>query len=112
MRGFAVLSLPTPVSTCPQRQSQVVSAVASLFGMTAIRIMEKRIVIIARERIPMSNSFFLNCSWIFQRAATGIEITRQLQSAEFPKHIELEKHIRNTSATMSVAQLNCRLIQT
>jgi len=67
--GF--LNLPTPVSTCAQRQSQVISAEESLFGMTAIRTTAKTIVMTVREKMPMSASFFFSEIRTFQSAMTG-----------------------------------------
>lgn len=50
--------VPAPVSTCAQRQSQVISVVELLFGMTAIRTIAKRMVVTVRPRIPRRVSFF------------------------------------------------------
>jgi hypothetical protein len=73
--GVRKYDIPKVISTCAQRQSQLMSAEASLFGMTPIRIIAQTMVSIARERSPMSISFFFGCTLMFQRAATGIAIT-------------------------------------
>ena len=62
MEDWRWYNVPTSVSTCAQRQSQVVSADERLFGITAIRKIAKKIITAGRNKMLMSASFFLRDS--------------------------------------------------
>ena len=57
----------------------MISAVMFLFGITAIRIIAKRIVITVKESIPNRASFFMKTICTFQSPITGIESTSHCQ---------------------------------
>ena len=69
------LNIPTPASTCAQRQSQLISAAEVLFGIRAGRMIAKIIIMNVRDKMLMSASFFLNDIWTFHSLKTGIVST-------------------------------------
>ena len=77
---MSLYNVPTPASTCAQRQIQVSSVVAVLFGITPILMIAKTIVMTVRHSMPRRASFFLNDIWTFQSPMTGILSTTELQS--------------------------------